>query len=140
MKKKFREYSKIIALVACVLLIAGLDTYGLPSMFRVKRVQVQDTVSTPASEPVVKTESTPNSNVTSVTLPENYNGEVTTTCENNVCKTNTRKYTPEEMQKMHDDALARQKAMQEYMIAQQKYFDSIFKNPSPFPRFPMFPL
>ena len=46
----------------------------------------------------------------------------------------------EEIKKMQDDALARQKAMQEYMIAQQKYFDSIFKNPSPFPRFPVFPL
>ncbi len=140
MKKKFREYSKIIALVVCVLLIAGLDTYGMPSMFQIKRVQVQDTASIPTSEPVVKTESTPNSNFTSVTLPENYNGEVTTTCDGNVCKTNTRKYTEEEIKKMHDDAFAQQKAMQEYMIAQQKYFDSIFKNPSPFPRFPLFPL
>lgn len=89
-----------------------------------------------SKSPIIKTEKTPYGNSITITYPENYSGEVSTSFDGNEWQTNTKEYTEEDMKKMQDDIKKRQEAMQKYFEAQQKFFAEMWSN---WPKFPVFP-
>jgi hypothetical protein len=112
--------------------------FGLGFM-GVARAQTSDDST---QNPVIKTEKTPNGNSITITYPDNFSGEVSTSFQNGEWKTNTKKYTEEDLQKMQDAMKQRQEALRKYLEAQQNFFKELWGTSTDtpfFPRLPLFP-
>lgn len=79
-------------------------------------------------EPVIQTTKTGNGTSIIVNFPEGYAGRVLTTYDGKEFKTTTIPLTKDEIKKMNEQMIERQKAIQKMFEEQQKMFDLMWKN------------
>jgi hypothetical protein len=81
-----------------------------------------------SQEPTIETSKTTNGSSVKITFPNEYSGSVTTTFDGKEWKSYTKKYTKEDIKKINEQIEAQNKAWQEYFLAQQRFFENIWKN------------
>ena len=111
--KKYNTYNNIIVSSAFFLLVLLLQpTKSLAD----------------STQPDIKTVKTPYGQSVTITFPQNYSGEVTSSFDGASWKTQTKQYTKADIDAMNKKIQAQQQALQKMFEAQQQFFQQFWSS------------